>query len=143
MYITVADVRDYIKDKTAEDNHLLAGELRYSDEEIERALVYAVREFNSIPPIGVLRVEPGHVPGDTNVFLDGAAAALLRTTLLKESANDITVNAGNMGVQVTSTQIGHIHKLIPIFETRFRQAATDIKLSANLAQAFGAVGGTF
>lgn len=142
MIITEEDVRDYLKDKVAQDNPLLAGELRYSTEDIHKAMRRTAREYNAIPPIGVSAVDPEALPGDTNVFLDGIAAALMRMTLINETANDINISAGNVSVQVGALQIGHLRNLIPMFDDRFREAATNIKLSINLNNAFGSVGGT-
>lgn len=142
MNITEDDIRFYIKDSVESDNPLLAGELRYSSEEIAQAMRTAAREFNSIPPIGVISVEPSALPGDTNVFLDGVTAALLRMTLLNEAANDLQVSGGNVQVQVGATQIAHLKTLIPIFDDRFRRTATDIKVSKNLGNVFGSIGGT-
>lgn len=143
MEITESEVRDYIRDKTADDNPLLAGDLRYTSEEILSAMRWAAREYNSLPPIGVSNVDPDHLPGDTNIFLDGITAALLRTTLIRESANDIQVQAGNVSVQVGSVQIAHLKSLIPLFDERFRTAATNVKVSINLGNAFGSIGGTY
>lgn len=142
MFITEADVRSYIKDKVDTDNPLSAGELRYSTEEITNAMRTSAREYNSLPPIGVSTVDPTCLPGDTNVFLDGITAALLRTTLINEAANDIAVQAGNVNVQVGSVQIAHLKTLIPMFDERFKQAASAIKISINLSNAFGSIGGT-
>lgn len=142
MNITESDVRDYIRDRVADDNPLLAGELRYTSEEIAFAMRTAAREYNSLPPIGVSVVDPKALPGDTNVFLDGIAAALLRTTLLRETANDIAVQAGNVSVQIGSVQIAHLKQIIPMFDERFRTTATNIKVSINLSHAFGSIGGT-
>lgn len=142
MIITEDDVRSYIKDKVESDNPLNAGELRYTSEEIASAMRTAAREFNSLPPIGVIYVDQNSLPGDTNVFLDGTTAALLRMTLLKEAANDIQVSGGNVQVQVGSVQIAHLKTLIPMFDERFRKAATDIKVARNLMDACGSIGGT-
>lgn len=143
MIITEADVRSYIKDQVENDNPLLAGELRYTPEEIAFAMRTVAREYNSLPPIGVSTVDPDYLPGDTNVFLDGIAAALMRTSLVNEAANDLAVQAGNVNVQVGSVQINHLKQLIPMFEERFRRTATDIKVSINLASVYGSIGGTF
>ncbi len=142
MIITETDVRGYIKDLEESDNPLRAGELRYTSQEISQAMRTAAREYNSLPPIGVSTVDPDFLPGDTNVFLDGVTAALLRMTLVNEAANDLAVQAGNVNVQVGAVQINHLKTLIPIFDDRFRTTATNIKLSINLSHAFGSIGGT-
>lgn len=142
MNLTEDDVRAYIADLVDTDNPLLAGDLRYTPSDIINAMRWAAREYNSLPPIGVSNVDPDHLPGDTNVFLDGIAAALLRMTLVREAANDLAVVAGNVSVQVGSTQIAHLKNLIPMFDERFRTAATNIKISINLSNCFGSVGGT-
>lgn len=142
MIITETDVRGYIKDQVSGDNPLFAGDLRFTSEEIKQAMRTAAREYNSLPPIGVSTVNPDFLPGDTNVFLDGTVAALLRTALINETANDLQVQAGNVSVQVGAVQINHLKTLIPMFDERFRTAATNIKVSINLAGAFGSIGGT-
>jgi hypothetical protein len=142
MTITEEDIRFYIKDGVESDNPLLAGELRYSSEEIAQAMRTAAREFNSLPPIGVISVDPAALPGDTNVFLDGVTAALLRMTLINEAANDLQVSGGNVQVQVGAAQIAHLKTLIPMFDERFRTTATNIKIARNLSNAFGSIGGT-
>lgn len=140
--ITEEDIRAYIKDSLASDNPLLAGELRYTSEEIAAAMRSAAREFNALPPIGVIMVDPLQLPGDTNVFLDGAAAALFRMTIVNEAANDVQVSGGNVQVQVGTTQINHLKFLIPMFEARFKETAAAIKLAYNLRSAYGSIGGT-
>lgn len=143
MNITEGDVRAYIKDRAEGDNPLFSGDLRFSSEEIAQAMRTAAREYNSLPPLGVSTVSPDRLPGDTNVFLDGITAALLRTALVNEAANDLQVQAGNVTVQVGATQIGHLKTLIPMFDERFRTAATNIKVGINLSHAYGSIGGTY
>ncbi len=141
--ITEQDIRDYIRDSVETDNPLLAGELRYTPKQISQAMRTAAREFNTIPPIGVLPVDPEHLPDDTNIFFDGITVALLRQSLVFEAANDVQVTGGNVNVNLGATQINHLKTiLIPMFEERFRRAATDVKVAANLRSAFGSVGGT-
>lgn len=140
--LTELDVRQYIIDQGEGDNPLLAGELRYTTEQIYTAMQTAAREYNTLPPLFVSRVSPDALPGDTNIFLDATTAALLRMTLLNKTANDIQVQAGNVTVQVDGLQISHLKSLIPIFDERFRSAATHLKQAINLASAFGSIGGT-
>lgn len=141
--ITEQDIRDYIRDNVEADNPLLAGELRYTPKQISQAMRTAAREFNTVPPIGVLPVDPERLPDDTNIFFDGITVALLRQSLVFEAANDVQVTGGNVNVSLGATQINHLKTiLIPMFEERFRRAATDVKVAANLRNAFGSIGGT-
>lgn len=141
--ITEMDVRHYMADQLESDNAITAGELRFTPEEIHSAMKCAAREFNSLPPIGVASVSPDRLPGDTNVFLDGIAAALLRMVLLRLTANDLEVRAGNVTATISAAQISHLKQTtIPLFTQRFEKTATDIKVSINLSQAFGSIGGT-
>ncbi len=141
--ITEKAVRAYIRDSVMADNPLRAGELRYTPEDISEAMRTAAREFNTIPPIGVLHVDANALPDDTNIFFDGITVALLRQSLIYEASNDVEVTGGNTAVRLSATQISHLKTiLIPMFEERFRRAATDVKISRNLFSAFGSVGGT-
>lgn len=137
-YITIDDVRDYMRDRTADDHELLT-DVAWKDEEISRAMVTTAREFNSIPPFSIA-VNPNHLPGDTNVFLDGIAVALLRRMLTNDSLNDLSYTAGSVKVDITATRIGHLTRMIAAYDERFQSRAKEIKRAANLRQAFGAIG---
>jgi hypothetical protein len=137
-YITIDDVRDYMRDRTADDHELLT-DVAWKDEEISRAMVTTAREFNSIPPFSIT-VNPNHLPGDTNVFLDGIAVALFRRMRTNDSLNDLAYTAGSVKVDITSTRIGHLDRMIAMYDERFQSRSKEIKRAANLRQAFGPVG---
>ncbi len=142
-FVTQEEVRSYMMDRVESDNPLLAGELRYTPEEIFGAMKTASREYNSVPPLFVSEVTPDRLPDDTNIFFDAIAAALLRATLVKLAANDIQVQAGNVTTQIEGLQINHIKgTLLPMFDQRFRDAAVQYKQAVNLASVFGNIGGT-
>ena len=137
-YITEDDVRDYMLDRTAADHELFT-DVVWKSEDIARAMKTAAREFNSIPPF-VMRVDPGRLPGDTNVFLDGIAVALLRRMRTNDGLNDLAYSAGSVKVDITATRIQHLDRMIAMYDERFQSRAKEIKRAANLRQAFGAIG---
>jgi hypothetical protein len=137
-YITIDDVREYMRDRTADDHELLT-DVAWTDEEISRAMRTAAREFNSITPFSIT-VNPNHLPGDTNVFLDGIAVALFRRMRTNDGLNDLAYTAGSVKVDITGTRIGHLDRMIGMYDERFQSRAKEIKRAANLRMAFGAIG---
>ena len=138
-YVTPLDIREYMQDVTADDNDLLL-DLAFTDEQIQRAMRSVMREWNSLPPyVDPIRDE-NKLPFDTNIFLDGAVAALLRMHLLQKTRNEVDYQAGNAAVNTDVVYIKRLKELIPMFEGRFKEAASNAKLSINLAHAYGQVG---
>lgn len=138
-FISKQDVRQYMLDRTADDNPLLL-DLAYTDEDITAAMKAAAREFNSIPPLFVRNFDADSLPDDTNIFFDGIACALLRMQLFQKTRNDIQHQAGNVTAAVDAAHINHIRQLIPMFDERFRRAAGDYLLAINVNNGFGSVG---
>lgn len=138
MYITISDVRFYIMDRGSEDNPYLL-DLAYSDEEISGAMRSAAREYNSVPPLGVETVHPGHLPADTNLFLDGTTAALLRMELLRRGRNNVDYSLGGASASTESTRLARIEAEQKIMHERFKEAASVRKLTINMSSYFGPI----
>jgi len=139
MAISIDDVRNYMFDTSWKENDLLL-DVEFTDEQIQAAMNTVIREWNSIPPY-VYKLEPGaDLPNDTNMFLDGIVAALLRALLLNKMRNEVSVQAGNMAVATDTSYINQLKSIIPVYERRFQEAATAQKIYINLNQAYGQVG---
>lgn len=136
--ITVEDVRNFVLDRSIEDNELQM-DLTFSNDEISDAMMRAAREFNSLPP-HVLQVSPSALPGDTNVFLYGTAAQLYLSRISKLSRNDIDYNAGNVTTNIVAKQIEHLKGLYSLCKKEFKDLATSIKVSYNVGNGFGPIG---
>ena len=137
-FITEQDVRDFMMDRTAED-HILLPDVAFTSEEIARAMKTAARRFNSIQPYS-MTVQADRLPDDTNIFFDGIAAALLDLKRINASLNDMDYTAGNVQASIQGSLLKNLAGLIPVYEARFKEAATAIKISTNLDYAYGSLG---
>lgn len=135
-YITVEDVRHYIMDRTLDDNDLLA-DIAYTDDEIRQAMVYAARDYNSVPP-AVSMVTPDCLPAHTNMLLDAVVKNLYIMTLAQLTRNDLDYTAGGVGANMDAKRIGHLRDLIALHQDKFFTAARDEKIRINIDDAYGA-----
>lgn len=134
-YLQIQDVRDYVWDRSLDDNYLEL-DLTFSDDEILNAMKRAAREFNSIPPY-VSKVEPARLPNDTNIFLDATVAQLYISRLNQLSRDDIDYTAGGVSTNLVQKQIEHMRLLGREHQARFKEAAANYKITRNLRDAFG------
>lgn len=137
-YITIADVRDEMMDRTAED-HLVLADLAFTDPDIRWGMESCARKFNSIKPIG-LHVGWDTLPRNSSVFFDGVAWALYRRWYRNVSMNDYSYQAGGVSANVQGSLLKNLEKLMAETYKEFLEAATDLKVTANLEDAFGPVG---
>lgn len=133
MAVTVPKVRFWISDRSPEDNPL-TGDLEFTDEEIYLGMEHAAREYNSIPPVS-WRVDPRHLPDDTNMFFEATAEALYKTVLHRLQRNQFTYQAGNVQVDDVGQKIKGLKELIAMVGT-WRQTAQSIKLKNDTAGYF-------
>lgn len=137
--VTVDEMRHYLMDRVPEDNEL-EFDLSFTDDEINRAMVHAARDWNSIPPVGIMQADPARLPADTNVFFDGTLVHLYTSLIAKMRRNDLDYTAGGVDVNIVAKRIANLTKAREEHRELFRTAASDIKVSANLKRAFGRVG---
>lgn len=138
-YLTVDDVRRYILDRGIQDN-ALALDLAFSDPEIKDAMLRAARAFNTIPPIGVMIVNDGALPNDTNIMLDGTVYQLYVSKIAMLSRNDIDYDAGGVTTNLVAKQIKNLRDMAKERLEAFEKAATDLKLAVNIMGAFRVLG---
>jgi hypothetical protein len=137
-YLVEEDIRNFILDRTIEDNELQL-DLTYSSEEISDAMVRAGRDYNSVPPF-TDSVHPGALPADTNLFLYGTAYHLFLSRISKLSRNDIDYTAGNVGTNPVAKQLQHLQFLAKEMRAEFKEMATHIKVAINVRESFGQIG---
>jgi hypothetical protein len=137
-FITIEDVRNFIWDRSSEDNQIEL-DLAFSDDEIRDAMRRAAREYNSVPPY-VSHADPAKLEADTNIFLDAIAMQLYISRISRMQRNDIDYTAGGMQVELEKKQIGYMKEMIPFHKERFLDAAKAQKVFRNLRRAFGRVG---
>jgi hypothetical protein len=137
-YITVADVREEMLDRAAED-HLVLADLAFTDEDIEWAMKKCARKFNSVKPL-ITSAEWDKLPLNSSVFFDGIAWALCRRWHLNVSMNDYDYSAGGVSANVQGSLLRNLEKLREKLEQEFVQYATDLKVAMNLEGAYGPIG---
>lgn len=137
-YITVADVREEMLDRQAED-HLVLSDLAFTDADIEWGMKACARKFNSQPPLG-FEVTWETLPINSTVFLDGVAWALIRRWHRNVSMNDMDYQAGGVTANVQGTLLKNLEKLRDKLEAEFMEAAKTLKVTANLEDAWGNIG---
>ena len=135
-YITERDVRLYMMDSTAAD-HLLQPDIIFTSEDIADAMRITARKYNSIRPY-VHNVRGDQLPDVNNLFFDGIAASLLEVKLCNLSFEDVEYSAGN--VTHSDNTLKNLGPLISMYNERFVKAATELKITMNMANAFGQIG---
>lgn len=138
MAITERDVRFFIRDRSAAD-HIVLPDVAFTSEEIAFAMKLTAMKFNSTRPYSIT-VQPHALPDDTTLFLDGVAATLFEMMRSNAALNDVDYSVGGETVNVQGNLLRNLEKLIEFHGNRFLTLATELKLSANLAAAFGPVG---
>jgi hypothetical protein len=136
--ITIADVREDMLDRQAED-HLVLTDLAFTDPDIEWAMKACMRKFNGIRPIGI-NISWDAMPSNTSVFFDGVAWALCRRWHRNVSMNDYDYSAGGVTANVQGSLLKNLERLRDKLEQEFVEAATNLKVSANLDDAWGVIG---
>lgn len=136
--ITVADVRDDMYDRQAED-HLVLADLAFTDADIEWGMKSCARKFNSVRPVEI-SVAWDALPADTSVFFDGVAWALLRRWLRNVSLNDYNYTAGGVQANVQGSLRANLERLVLKLEQEFVDSATNLKVTSNLNDAWGPIG---
>lgn len=136
--ITIADVRDEMMDRSAED-HLVLADLAFTDEDIVWAMGACARKFNSLQPYSRW-VEAERLPKDTNVFFDGIAWALYRRWHGNVAVNDYDYDAGGVSARVQGSLLKNLEALRDRALKDFVEAATAFKVSANISDAYGQIG---
>lgn len=134
--LTEKDVRIFLMDKP-ELNPLLQG-VRWSAEDIDKAMMMTVDFFNTImPPTGnSYTVE--NFPF-AHIMMLGTTGYLLKSAAVNQASNNITYMLD--GVQVNDNDKADIFmKLGNDYWTEFKELATNTKLNQNVALYFGHYG---
>ena len=137
-YIVIADVREDMMDRQAED-HLVLADLAFTDPDIEWAMKKCARKFNSLRPLG-FEVTWDKLPINSSVFFDGIAWALYRRWHGNVSINDMDYSAGGVNASVQGTLLRNLERLRDKLEQEFIENGTNLKVTANLEDAWGCIG---
>jgi hypothetical protein len=140
QYVTIDAIRDYLMDRTVDDNEI-DFDLTFEDPEIEKAMGHGLRDYNSVPPISIGgSCDPSQLPADTNIFFDATIVHLYTSLIAKLSRNDVDVAAGGVKVNINAKRIEHLTRLRKQHKEDFLEAAKARKLTLNYRKCFGRVG---
>jgi hypothetical protein len=129
-YITETDVRNFMFDRSAEDNELDM-DLSFSPEEVADAMKRAAREVNSIPP-KTLSWKPSEFPDTDNTFLYAIAEQLYLSKLQQLMRNDVEYTAGGITGSATAKRIAHFKELIKFMRGAWEPTVKQAKIAANM-----------
>lgn len=138
-YITIADVREDLLDRKADD-HLVLGDLAFTDPDIEWGMKACVRKFHALKPFVYTNLTWETMPINSSVFFDGIAWALIRRWRRNVAMNDLDYSAGGVNAKVQGNLTDNLAKLQAELETEFGRDATDLKVSLNVQEGFGPIG---
>jgi hypothetical protein len=131
--IDVEDVRQFMFDRTIEDNPLEL-DLVFDDDEINQAFRFAAMRYNETTPY-VDKVDAAHLPYGM-LFLNGIAYGLYLAKLQQLARQDIEYNSGNMTIDAFKRRLDHLQNFVKLFKESFEQMAKDRKISINIENAF-------
>lgn len=134
-YVTVQMVRDYLLDRSIEDNELEM-DLAYTDQEILQAMQRAAREFNVLPPL-TLSVDYRQLPTDTNIFLQATAEQIFKSQIHKLRRNDFDYAAGGVASNLVQKRIQHYAEAVREERSLWQQSARNLKVIKNMNMAWG------
>jgi hypothetical protein len=130
--ITSDDIRIFMMDKK-ELNPLLRG-VRFSDDDISRAINMVVDCYNSTPPF-INPKTPGSFPY-RYLLLIGVAGHLLKSASINQANNELTYSAN--GVSVDDNNKAEIFGRIGMqLWGEFKEMVTNIKVAQNISAAYG------
>ncbi len=130
--ITEKDIRLFMMDKP-ELNTLIRG-VRWSPEEIDAAIAYAVSYYNESPPfIGGYTVET--FPWKHTLLL-GTAGHLLRSASINEASNNLAYSADNITVN-DKDKADIFLRLGTQYWDEFKTNIQNMKVAQNIASCYG------
>ena len=133
--LTIQDVRDAIRDYP--EYNLLEGEqtkAQFTDDEIERALNWAVRWFNGIPPVGIAVSRDAIPELFHHVVLEATLLFLIRAYAHYQLRNATNAPEG------VFNKYQYYFQLADNIESKLLSYTKDQKIAANKALFFGSVG---
>jgi hypothetical protein len=136
--MTVEEFRNYIWDRSPDDNELLQG-IEFTDEEIVKAMGHAARAYRTVPPMILQAIDPLRLPTDTNIFFDATGEALYRMKMHSLARNHFTYDAGNVKVDDVGVKIQMLDKLSKEMGETWRMEARMVKSQRNVSGFYGSI----
>lgn len=131
--LTPEEVRQYLAD-SVENNHLLDAE-EFTDTRINLAIKLAVDSFNTIPPL--TSTEFADIRSNS-VILYGTLMHLFIGQTALSARNQMSYSDGGLTVPIEERYQFYV-QMSQLYESMFKTAAKDLKVSMNLESAWSEV----
>ena len=131
--LCVQDVRDFIWDRTIDDNPLEL-DLRFTDVEVQNAMRFAAMRYNETSPF-VDTVDERRLPYGM-MFLTGTAYGLYLMELQKLTGQDVSYTAGSLTTDIYGKRIAHLKEFVKLFKEEFMAMVKERKTSINIEAAY-------
>jgi hypothetical protein len=138
-FVTIEMLREHLGDSTRDLEAKRDGDLAWSDQELKSAMEAVARSYNSLPPF-VETVRWTNLSADTEIFLDGAAAAVMERRVRNLTTERTQFQAGGITTDPDGAIIDGLTKLAERLRGKFEREATARKANRNWLHAFGRVG---
>lgn len=111
-FLTVDMLREFLDDTLDKLSERRGGDLLWDDATLEFSMQAAVREFNSIPPYGVMTApDAGSLPVDSNLWFNGAAAQAARRRARALRLEAVRFAAGGIETAPDETMLQGLEKM--------------------------------
>ena len=134
MALTVAQIRDYVRDKS-DLNILLEGREQSSDTDIALAMQLAVSAVNLYPPVTSYQVET--VPNDA-LLLYGTLEHLANMEAERQLRNQVNYSAQGLNAGIDD-KMAQYNTLAAYYRSLFERELTRFKQFLNMELAWGEV----
>ena len=131
--LTIERVRSFVVDDDPSENP--TGDYEWSDDTIIKSFHSVAKEYNGLEPV-VDMVSADCLP-DSDEFLNGVAAELMRRSLILLKRRDISYQAGDVTASVTASKIKHYGDMFKEYHDEFIRLSREKKMRVNLNNAFG------
>lgn len=132
----VKSVRTYLRDKK-EINRLLGGEFETSDEELKQAIMHALMDWNTTPPV-LTPVTLSNHPAKQLLVMRAAAIAI-QTSGLWHSREHMPSSDGGTSAD-DHAKASEYSAWLDRITQEYEQKRNDMKLAQNITEALGGMG---
>lgn len=135
-YLTIADVREELQDRTPGDNTIDC-DLAFSDDEIKHAMKRAAAAYNSLPPLDVENVAWNNMPANSSIFMECVISQIYKAQIHRLARNQLQWQTGDTTVNFEATRMQAYQQLQQQAEQAWKEAAAARKAEINRNSIWG------
>jgi len=129
--LTTEDIRWFLRD-TPEHNILLPDDVEFSDEDIRRAIRFAVSKYNAMTPQTAYGPESIH----EYILLCGVCAILLRSEGVRQNRNEMRSQDGNIANVNLDEKQAQYAQWADLMQREFDHHARQVKTQNNMESCY-------